>query len=99
MDPSLPGIGEAGPNWETSTDKNIYDLWSALCRQWWPRHGRHWHERSKQLLTFLRGSGELNPTGAELLRTVENELARPGEARYRKACGSKPGIHLAPEHE
>jgi tetratricopeptide (TPR) repeat protein len=42
---------------------------------------RHWYERSKQIFTDLRGSGELDANGADILRGVEQELAKPGKAR------------------
>jgi non-specific serine/threonine protein kinase/serine/threonine-protein kinase len=42
---------------------------------------RHWYERSKQIYTDLRGSGELDANGADMLRAVEEELAKPGKTR------------------
>jgi non-specific serine/threonine protein kinase/serine/threonine-protein kinase len=46
-----------------------------------PATARNWYERSNQILTDLRGTGELDANGADLLRSVEGELAKPGKVR------------------
>ena len=46
-----------------------------------PATARNWRERSKQLLIDLRASRELDANGAELLRSVGEELAKPRKVR------------------
>jgi non-specific serine/threonine protein kinase/serine/threonine-protein kinase len=42
---------------------------------------RHWYERSKQVLTDLRDTRELDANGAEILVTVQEELAKLAKVR------------------
>jgi tetratricopeptide (TPR) repeat protein len=42
---------------------------------------RPWYERSKQIFTDLRSAGELDANGADRLRGVEEELAKPGKTQ------------------
>jgi tetratricopeptide (TPR) repeat protein len=44
---------------------------------------RDWFGRSKQICTGLRGSGKLNADGADLLQSVEEELAKLGKTQAR----------------
>ena len=43
--------------------------------------GRAWYLRARQVLTDLRGSGELDANGTDLLRAVEEQLAGSGKTR------------------
>jgi tetratricopeptide (TPR) repeat protein len=61
---------------------NVYAIYGeAYAASGGAATARHWYERSKQIFTGLRGSGELDANGADMLRGVEEELAKPGKTR------------------
>ena len=55
---------------------NVYSVYGDSYVTSAPATARRWYERSKEILTDLRGSGELDANGAERLQSVEKELAK-----------------------